>query len=316
MAPLKNPLFSLTASGRLTRAFTLARRLTGPGWLLRGRPADPKTEPQLSWRTMWQLAAGLWHQLSPDERAQWESAGTARAMTGFAWYMSQALRPNPGIYLPLAGGTMTGDIDTDNHTVTGLPAPIQDHHAARKGYVDARIHEHPLAYWRRVNRWHFPFWQSSFTTVPISADFLSAVPFYSPVPLSIDRIGIRVTVGAAGFARLGVYSDDGTIHPGALFSDCGLIDVTVAGNKEIAALGLTFAANTLYWLAYLANINPTVRVLGDTTMFGLTGSPTPDCGSMAGGYQVSQAYGALPDPFPTPATAAPGNRPALGLFIT
>jgi len=88
---------------------------------------------------MWQLATSLWHQLSAAEQAVWESAGTARGMTGYAWYMSQALRPNPGIYLPLAGGVMAGDVDMDQHQVMDLPAPVADQDAARKGYVDAEV---------------------------------------------------------------------------------------------------------------------------------------------------------------------------------
>ncbi|MBA7542420.1 hypothetical protein ES705_34741 [subsurface metagenome] len=60
-------------------------------------------------------------------------------MTGFAYYMSQALRPNPGIYLPLAGGVMSGDIDMDGHQVTDLPGPAADLDAATKKYHDDNL---------------------------------------------------------------------------------------------------------------------------------------------------------------------------------
>jgi len=88
---------------------------------------------------MWQLAADLWHQLSPAEQAVWERLGTQRNMTGYAWYMSQALRPNPGIYLPLAGGTMSGDVDMDGHAITDLPDPAADQDAATKKYHDDNL---------------------------------------------------------------------------------------------------------------------------------------------------------------------------------
>jgi len=101
---------------------------------------------------MWQLAATLWHLLSQAEQEDWETAGSIRHMTGYAYYMSQALRPNPGVYLPLAGGTMTGDIDTGGHRVTGLTDPTQVHHAARKGYVDAEIAGAALGQGARVRR--------------------------------------------------------------------------------------------------------------------------------------------------------------------
>ncbi len=141
MKKLRGPLFSLGATGRLARAFAISRRLSGPAWGLRGRPSDPRTEKQLAWRTMWQLAASLWHDLSPAEQAVWEHEGTTRHMTGFAWYMSQALRPNPGIYLPLAGGDMTGVINMQWQQITGLPPPLDATDAARKTYVDWRARE-------------------------------------------------------------------------------------------------------------------------------------------------------------------------------
>lgn len=88
---------------------------------------------------MYELAASLWHQLSKAEHAEWERLGTVHHMTGFAWYMSQALRPNPGIYLPLAGGTMSGTIDMDGNAITGLPAPSADVDAATKKYHDDNL---------------------------------------------------------------------------------------------------------------------------------------------------------------------------------
>jgi len=99
---------------------------------------------------MWQLAASLWHQLSADEQAVWESLGTRRHMTGYAWYMSQALRPNPGIYLPLAGGTMTGDIDMDGHQVTAMLDPAADQDGATKKYHDDNLPAGPYIEGARV----------------------------------------------------------------------------------------------------------------------------------------------------------------------
>ncbi len=136
MAKLKAPFFSFGASGRLGRALTVARRLTGPVWLLRGRPTDPKSTAQQQWRHMYQKAIALWHALSESETREWELLGTQHHMTGYAYFLSQALRPNPGLYLPLQGGIMTGDIDMDGHAITDLPLPVQEGDAARKGYVD------------------------------------------------------------------------------------------------------------------------------------------------------------------------------------
>lgn len=39
-------------------------------------------------------------------------------------------------YLKKSGGTMTGDVDMDGNSITGLADPTQEDEAARKGYVD------------------------------------------------------------------------------------------------------------------------------------------------------------------------------------
>ena len=44
-----------------------------------------------------------------------------------------------GKYLPLAGGTMTGNININNKTITNLKAPTADTEAANKKYVDDQI---------------------------------------------------------------------------------------------------------------------------------------------------------------------------------
>ncbi|GAI05556.1 unnamed protein product, partial [marine sediment metagenome] len=49
------------------------------------------------------------------------------------------LRPNPGIYLPLQGGTMSGNIDMAKNRLLKLPAPTDDQEPATKAYADTFI---------------------------------------------------------------------------------------------------------------------------------------------------------------------------------
>lgn len=126
MSKLKNPLVSLGAVGGLTKALAFARRRKVDLIEKKPIPTDRKSPAQLSWRHMYQKAVALWHALSPAEKLNWESDARPKHMTGFAWFMSQCLRPNPGIYLPLQGGIMQGDIDMDKHLLTKLPAPTTD----------------------------------------------------------------------------------------------------------------------------------------------------------------------------------------------
>ncbi|GAI89176.1 unnamed protein product, partial [marine sediment metagenome] len=111
MSKLKSALLSLDASGSISGAITYLKRMSRHIVEKKPDPKDARTEAQLAWRHMFNKAVSLWHALSAAEQAEWESAARPKHMTGYAWFISQALRPNPGIYLPLQGGTMQGDID-------------------------------------------------------------------------------------------------------------------------------------------------------------------------------------------------------------
>lgn len=136
MPKLKAPLLSLGASGSLARLITFVRRLKTDIVERKPIPTDAKSPAQLSWRHMYQKAVALWHALSAEEKQEWETKARPKHMTGFAWFMSQCLRPNPGIYLPLQGGTMSGDIDMAKNRLLKLPLPTDGQEAASKTYVD------------------------------------------------------------------------------------------------------------------------------------------------------------------------------------
>jgi hypothetical protein len=81
---------------------------------------------------MFQMCKDLWHTISKDEKLTWEAAAREHHMTGYAYYLSLCLKPNPGIFLPLAGGTMTGNIDMATKRILALPAPAANEEPARK----------------------------------------------------------------------------------------------------------------------------------------------------------------------------------------
>lgn len=124
MTKPKNPLFSLGATGSLGDIVSFTRRRGTDIVEKKPVPPDAKSVAQLSWRHMYQKCIALWHLLSPAEKQEWESNARPHHMVGYAWFISQCLRPNPGIYLPLQGGTMQGDIDMDGNRLLGLPAPV------------------------------------------------------------------------------------------------------------------------------------------------------------------------------------------------
>lgn len=139
MPKLKAPLFSLKATGRLGKFLTLAKRQGRHIIERRPIPTDAKSPTQLFSRLMFTKCVDLWHLLSDAERQEWESAARPKHMTGYAWYISQCLRPNPGIYLPLIGGTMQGIIDMDGFKISDLLDPVAVQDADTKAARDAAI---------------------------------------------------------------------------------------------------------------------------------------------------------------------------------
>ena len=136
MTKLKNPLLSFGATGRLGKLFSLAKRQGRHIIERRPKPTDAKSPAQLFNRHMFTKCVDLWHLLSEEEKQIWESLARPLHMTGYAWFISQCLRPNPGIYLPLQGGTMSGDIDMDKNRLLKLPEPTDPQEPATKTYSD------------------------------------------------------------------------------------------------------------------------------------------------------------------------------------
>jgi hypothetical protein len=94
-------------------------------------------------------------------------------------------------------------------------------------------------------------YQSQFATTPttvvLAADTTRAAPFMVSRPVTVDRIGIAVTVPAPGSTlHLGIYADDGTGRPGARLLDTGALDGATVGTREPTVA--QYLAPGLYWL--------------------------------------------------------------------
>lgn len=142
MTKIIDPLLSFNARGKIGKLIALTRRQKQNIAEKMPIPHNPKTFAQLEWRHMFLKVIALWHLLSVDEKQEWESLARRHHMTGYAWFLSQALRPNPGIYLPLQGGVMAGDIDMAGHQIEDLPDPTQLQDADTKAARDAAIAAH------------------------------------------------------------------------------------------------------------------------------------------------------------------------------
>ena len=133
-------------------------------------------------------------------------------------------------------------------------------------------------------------------TFVMAADRLYAVPFVAARAMTVDRITMAVTVGAAGKkARLGIYNSGADGKPLSLLLDAGELAVDGSGVKAITInQSLT---KGLYWLACVSDGTPTVRGhYAFATPYGIH----VDWSGLISGVFVAHTYGTLPDPFGTP----------------
>lgn len=135
---------------------------------------------------------------------------------------------------------------------------------------------------------------SSTASAP-SANFVYAQPLNLPGAV-IDRIAIEVTVGVAGLARLGLYTNNNGV-PGSLIVDAGTVDTT-----NVATIEATIALTTLpewVWAVAVFNAAPTVRV-GTPAASHIVGGAS--FGANNRGITAALTFGALPASAPTAAS--------------
>lgn len=136
-------------------------------------------------------------------------------------------------------------------------------------------------------------------TCQLSANRLYAAYVYVPRDMSIDRIGVSVYAEDEGSVmRLGLYVDaDRDGYPDTLVLDAGIVDVSVAGEKEVVIAQHLCAGS--YYVAFLgdgapalyANTAPRTR----TPLGMITARPSLYTQT----WWVDVDYGALPETFPT-----------------
>lgn len=149
--------------------------------------------------------------------------------------------------------------------------------------------------------------KGNLTTGAIVAGTLYALPLITPLDLRIDRIGINVTTGATGSARLGIYKNR-LGYPKKLAYDAGEVDVSATGQVKIT--GNKKLRQGMNWLVILSNAAPTIRCFNPANIDSPLGYASNLPNSPQFGFTVAQTYGALPDQFPafagaTIITAAP-----------
>jgi len=125
--------------------------------------------------------------------------------------------------------------------------------------------------------------------------------------IAIDRLAIYVSEAAAagGVARMGLYADDGTLHPGQLIYDSGEISTTTTGLKPPAPPSpIVIAKGTPFWTCFLCGVAAPKLKSSNSSCLSTLGSGNTVGGWLFNGFYVNQAYGALP-----------ATHPAAGAFL-
>jgi len=122
-----------------------------------------------------------------------------------------------------------------------------------------------------------------------------------PEDITIDQLAIYVYTAAAagGVARMGLYADDGTLHPGQLIYDSGEIDTTTTGPKTAAPPSpIVIAKGTPFWTCLLCGVAVPKTKTSDATCLSALGTGNTVGGWSFNGFYATQAYGALPATHP------------------
>ena len=151
---------------------------------------------------------------------------------------------------------------------------------------------------------------SALTNIQIPGHTLFGYPFYCAKDEKFDRIAVNIYLADAGYARLGIYADNGSVAPGRLILDAGEVEVSSpTGVKEIS-ISLELSGGKLYWLAYVSGGIPSLRVVSRATLIkeylSLDNTLSVDWGTR---FERGFTYAALPDPFGTASVnTSPGEN--------
>jgi len=164
--------------------------------------------------------------------------------------------------------------------------------------------------YRRTGFYHCGINATAFAASTTASGVIDVLPFYVPANQTFNRIAINVTTVATGECRLGIYADNGNVYPGALVLDAGTVLTGGATGIREITVSLNLTPN-LYWLARLQNAAPSLQGVG---VGGLIALGTADLVNVITGFRANQAFGVLPNPYPTGASNLTGARPAVFLW--
>ena len=115
--------------------------------------------------------------------------------------------------------------------------------------------------------------------------------------ITIDQLAISIYTAAAagGVARMGLYADDGTLHPGQLIYDSGEIDTTTTGPKTATPPSpIVIAKGTPFWTCFLCGVAAPKPKSSDVACLSALGVDNIAVSWSRSGFYAWGAYGPLP----------------------
>ena len=126
--------------------------------------------------------------------------------------------------------------------------------------------------------------------------------------ITIDQLAIYVSAaGATGsVVRMGLYADNGALHPGQLLYGSGEIGTTTTGLKTAAPPSpVVIAKATPFWTCFLCGTAAPILKCSNPYCRSALGTDNIGGGWLSNGFYADKAYGALPATHPA-GTLLPG----------
>lgn len=205
-----------------------------------------------------------------------------------------------GLFLPLAGGTMTGDIDMDTNRIDGLPVPLTANQAATKGYVDGiAFNTHPacnVATTSNLAGYTYDNGASGVgATLTAGSNGAFSADGQSPVLGARIFVSFQTDQAENGIYTLSQVGDGSTPAILTRASDFDTSDDMHAGDEVAVIAGNTFAGSkwmmtqtativvgttAITWIdisvpSNVVTIDGTQTITGDKTFTGAVEVPTP-----------------------------------------
>ncbi len=192
--------------------------------------------------------------------------------------------------------SFTGEVDFSGATVTGISGVSE---ASRWAYRDTSLAPTAQYYFAGHTNSN-PSVASSYGLVD---DTMVALPLLVARAQTASKLAVHCDVAGTGaLVRLGLYTNNTNAapRPDTLVVDGGELDLSTTGEKS-ATISQSLAAG-LYWVVLIMDAgsgSPTVEAILKNSCWAILGWADLSTATRRIGWQVAQAYGALPSSWPT-----------------